>query len=245
MAELLKEYTKDGTFTYPGLSTTYTIQTVTGIVTGPIQGGGDESEPYYDGSFIQKQLNAIVGNNSGPNNLYSIVLPTGTYMMCGTGGIGCTLRVYQPGDCGEHDVNFAANNKPLFTTGQRGVSSCGIYNQFVNWQQPITLNYTQLEDSTLLHEIVEAIADPYWDGPSFGQLSNPASANPAADFASAYQSTNGELADICEYWAVPQYLNGDQYTLQAIWSNKYQRCLYYNSKNEPEFVGAKARRHAR
>jgi hypothetical protein len=221
LQEMLSEYTLGGkgTFTFAGAPAVTSLTAVTGTATD----NGSGLAQYYDEDAITADLEKVAGSNVGPNYLYSIILPTDLYYMCHkqNAGTTCIANAIKDDFCANHDIWQGAKG-PIFYTLEHGWPACTGYDNWPNWQSFIYVAPTQLEESMLLHEIVESISDPYWDG-------SPAvksSAILAEQQSSAWTQPSGEVADVCEDWISEQNFSGNEYQVQPIWSNRFHKCYY-------------------
>jgi hypothetical protein len=171
---------------------------------------------YYDISKIMGTVVSLAGKNVGPHYLYHIITP-GDLPYCSTNGLTClqsscgdTGSCAQT-ECAEHDYG------DVFITIQGDPGPCDVFtNLSTSPLSIVTAGQEQTLNSTVLHETMEAITDPYYG--------NPSPANPTSDFG--WYGNGNEIADICEGFAANMDLNGYGYFVQPIWSNTDQKCYY-------------------
>ena len=238
LAHIDSVYVPKGQFHFTSLTQITTLTAKTGTATEQTS-SGTVTEPFYDLDAIDQDLLKVVGTNTGPNNLYSIILPDDDYLLCHENDPYCIANgLKEP--CGDHDVIQTASKALVFVTLQHPSPPCGAASQLPSLAI-IALNPAQTQETTLLHEIVEAITDPFWDGSPF---SSPTANIPASLSPAGYQKSEwGEIADICAGWVADQGLNNDNYWVQPIWDNSTNSC--YAAPTAITVVGLAKHGHAR
>jgi hypothetical protein len=177
---------------------------------------------YYDVDAMLKAVAAVAGGNTGPHFLYHVITP-GDLPYCSTNGVSCMqqkcgdIGTCTQTDCGAHYYGTPGDGN-VFYTIQGGPGACSAFTDIgVTPLAIVTANTEQTLDSTVIHEVLESITDPYHGNPS------PAQPN-GQDYG--WYGNGNEIGDVCQGFGATMDLNGTAYFAQSIWSNADQKCYY-------------------
>jgi hypothetical protein len=175
-------------------------------------GTGTRGTPFVDtkgtGTFtdaqVQAELNALfsAGKIPAPNgsNYYPVHFPSGVTIVDSSGDSSCTTWCAYHGTYVRNGVNV--NYGIIPDQGGSCAGGCGSNSQRVN-------NLTSVSS----HELVEATTDP--------------AVGLATDYAPPlawYNSTYGEIGDICNASQATISVSGTSYVVQTEWSNSKNAC---------------------
>jgi hypothetical protein len=209
------------------------------IPTGEYLDAHFNEHEYYDVAQILEDTVLIAGKNVGPHYLYHIITPGDLPYCEGSGGYTCVNDSTGCGntgscvqtECGEHDYGSALNGNNFYTIQGDPNGACDTP-VAVPSGAVTTLGREQTLNSSIEHEVLESITDPYYD--------NGSPAKPAGDIG-WIDSAGYEISDICGFYAAAMNLNGAGYWAELAWSNSDQRCYYIPYTPDPIPF---ARRHA-
>lgn len=136
---------------------------------------------------------------TGYTHLYHVYFVQGV-RQCSTVAGGC--YAVSGGYCAYHSsVNFSDIGHTIYSfEGYQNISGCSSPSGRV----------ADSTDSTMSHEMYEAITDPDVNNGTLGW----------------YNSSKGEIGDICRSYYGNVGLNGTTYDIQKEWSNRYSACSF-------------------